>query len=520
MTELILPQSIPPAGIEWTLNDFTGVSQSPLSGAVRTLSRGQRWSVVVRYAGLSKADRAAMLSFIAACRGKANRVWLTDPSNPSRGVFPDSELLTNPDFSNGTTAWLLQSPYTAAARKGLYHAVKGAGGAAAMFAYQTIAYSANLPYMTRGIVRGGSGADETSVSAFGNTSLATGIPFPAGGGMATVATVPTATGNAGFYDGSGGNSYGRYYDISYASVQQIALVDNGPNLLIFSNTGANAAWTTNNASAGDNGTNGPNGAADAEYLLETTANASHSISQTVTGQPAAATDFQCSFTVVSVLRTWCVVQLQENTGSTKALAFVNLATGAVGTITTGGNWANTRVYVRDQGGGWFRITVVARKTNAATSISAMLLAATANGTSSYTGSTASAAVLWWHASLAQSSVPVRDTLTTTVNSSGTFPVGLGIYLKGLPISVNGLLQAGDMFEINGELKRATSDLNSDAAGLGYVAFEPALRSAVTPDNSPVVFGAPMGKFLLAADVAQPTVPGMFTDLELTFLEAS
>jgi hypothetical protein len=113
---------------------------------------------------------------------------------------------------------------------------------------------------------------------------------------------------------------------------------------------------------------------------------------------------------------------------------------------------------------------------------------------------------------------VQDTLTTSAASTGTAPTGGACDIRGLPASTNGIVLAGDMVEINGELKRAIADLNSDAAGLGYLQFEPAMRSAATPDGAAVVFGAPMGKFVMLDGGTQPSRPGYFSDFALTFAE--
>jgi hypothetical protein len=80
--------------------------------------------------------------------------------------------------------------------------------------------------------------------------------------------------------------------------------------------------------------------------------------------------------------------------------------------------------------------------------------------------------------------------------SGTSQTGNALHLKGLPASTDGLLLPGDYFEINGEIKQATAALNSDAASLGYLQFEPALVRSPA-DNDPINVTDPMGKFLVS-----------------------
>jgi hypothetical protein len=102
--------------------------------------------------------------------------------------------------------------------------------------------------------------------------------------------------------------------------------------------------------------------------------------------------------------------------------------------------------------------------------------------------------------------------------NGASQTGSRLIIDGLPTSTNGLARAGDWFEINGELKRLTADLNSDSSGNGYLIFEPTLR--VSPaDNAPVIFRSPMGRFLVAEEsTSWGTRPGIISDIELSLVE--
>lgn len=102
--------------------------------------------------------------------------------------------------------------------------------------------------------------------------------------------------------------------------------------------------------------------------------------------------------------------------------------------------------------------------------------------------------------------------------AGGSQTGGALNIDGLPTSTAGLARAGDWVEINGELKRLTADLNSDASGAGYIMFEPTLRAAPA-DNSPVVFRNPMGRFLIADDeLGWSTRPGTLSDLTISLVE--
>jgi|694.fasta_scaffold26571_15 hypothetical protein len=102
--------------------------------------------------------------------------------------------------------------------------------------------------------------------------------------------------------------------------------------------------------------------------------------------------------------------------------------------------------------------------------------------------------------------------------NGSSQTGNKLIVDGLPTSTNGVARAGDWFEVNGELKRLTADLNSDGSGNGYMIFEPSLRASPA-NNAPVIFRSPMGKFLFAEDsVSYDTRPGIISDIELNLVE--
>src|SRR5882672_4325216 len=103
--EYVLPPSIIANQADWTLLDFTGMQQSPLSGAIRTISRGQRWQAHLLFHDLITDDRASLAALVAVLRGKSNRIWFADPAYRQRGSFPAPELLANGSFANGAAGW-------------------------------------------------------------------------------------------------------------------------------------------------------------------------------------------------------------------------------------------------------------------------------------------------------------------------------------------------------------------------------------------------------------------------------
>tara|TARA_Y100001973_G_scaffold106528_2_gene185036 strand:+ start:9279 stop:9884 length:606 start_codon:yes stop_codon:yes gene_type:complete len=71
------------------------------------------------------------------------------------------------------------------------------------------------------------------------------------------------------------------------------------------------------------------------------------------------------------------------------------------------------------------------------------------------------------------------------NASGTGAVatdasgGTSIDTDGWDINITDLFYAGSYFEVNGELKMVTADVDSDGTGLATIEFSPPLRKAVT-----------------------------------------
>lgn len=104
--------------------------------------------------------------------------------------------------------------------------------------------------------------------------------------------------------------------------------------------------------------------------------------------------------------------------------------------------------------------------------------------------------------------------------NGASQTGSALNVKNLPTSTNGLLVRGDVVSIyttQWELKRLTAALNSDSGGLGYLQFESALR-ATPADSAPIAVFEPRAKFVLAADVATKTKPGMYSDATIDLME--
>jgi hypothetical protein len=116
--EVLIPPSVrPESPVEVEPVDDQTVVFSPQFA--RGISQRQTWgdplwSMRLRYKGLSEADRALLKAAIGKSRGKGANLRVT-PGLPLRGSFPATELLTNGDFSNGTTGWSAGAEYSISA---------------------------------------------------------------------------------------------------------------------------------------------------------------------------------------------------------------------------------------------------------------------------------------------------------------------------------------------------------------------------------------------------------------------
>lgn len=96
---------------------------------------------------------------------------------------------------------------------------------------------------------------------------------------------------------------------------------------------------------------------------------------------------------------------------------------------------------------------------------------------------------------------------------GASQTGNGLLIDQLPTSTDGLLLRGDLFEINGELKRVTAALNSDGSGIGYLQFDPPLVRSPA-DNDPVHMALPLSRFVVS-EAKWTNRFGVYADLDLT-----
>ena len=521
MADFFFPTNVIPSASEVTYVDSTARFQSALSGAVRTVSRpGERVKLTLNFTNLSAGKRSQLHALVAKLRGGSNRVYIPFHGMAARGSFPGGELFTNAKFTNGTTGWAVINCALSASDGTLQmRPLKDDGGS---FLQTVTVPNTDKPHTCRLFTASGQGMAGFAV---GPALRLDGV-LAGADSITTTRGLLTATGTVtnGFTDQisgafTAGGSFlrGDYLQISYTTLQQCAQVDGGGNLLLRSED-FTTTWANTRSSDAANSTAAPDGATTADSIIEdATASNTHYIQQSATVAATANLEYVGSVYLKAGTRTWAAVVLLEGTGSTAVRQYVNLSTGALGTLSAGANWSDQRAYVTDAGDDWYRVDVVARKTNTATSVSLRVELATGNGTNSYTGNGTSL-IYAWGGQLNQSSQPVRYTATTTAAVATASQTGTGIHVKGLPASTNGLLVAGDWIEVGGEIHQVAQALNSDAAGLGYLVLSRPVRAAKTNDTA-VIIGEPVGKFLLEdSENGWSNAPGNFSDASLTFIE--
>lgn len=92
----------------------------------------------------------------------------------------------------------------------------------------------------------------------------------------------------------------------------------------------------------------------------------------------------------------------------------------------------------------------------------------------------------------------RGVGTGTPKVNGASQTGVTLVTDGWTISQTGILKAGDLFSVNGELKMVVADCNSDSGGNATITFEPPLRASPS-DNADLTTASPTTTFKLTSD---------------------
>lgn len=530
MTDLFWPAILEPGQSDFRLRDLSGRFVSPITGTARTYSRagGQLVTASLTLPTLTGQRKAAMQALVAGLRGGVNRIWLRDHSYTRRGSFAATELLSNNTFLSGTTGWTAGSSHSAAVTDRVYRAKRtGNLGAVASGLYDNSAETVTsyAPYCARAFVVAGRGTYTDLLDIrLGSAALGTEYAQSTAQDPGYLVAAGVPYNNTAFFTVAelvnASLMAGDYLDVFYTSLARCALIDARPNVLTYSDTFTNAAWSNTRSSDAADAIEAPDGSTTADSIREdTTATSTHYIQQTESVGSGAA-DYCFSVCLKAGTRTFARVAMVESTGSDECYVDVNLSTGALGTATASGtNWTEPRAFTTSLGNGWYRIAIVGRKVSAGTTLTARLYLASALGTVSYTGGGTTQLIYAWRGGLAQSSVPFNPSLTAAAEVTGSAQSGTGLYVKGLPASSSGLLLPGDQVQIGNDLLFVSESLDSDSAGLGFLKLHRPLRGTVA-DNAPVIVAEPHGKFMLAdPENGWTNNAPAFADSTLNFVEA-
>jgi hypothetical protein len=231
MTDYVLPPDLVASEIEWSLLDNSAVFASPLSGAVRTVSRpGTRWGARMVFRAVSAQDRRRLMSLLAALRGRANRLRFTDPAYTLAGSFSCPELLSNNAAVVNTTGWTSSNAelvLTADSHLGLRLTRSGVTGD--RYAYQSaVTTVTSAPFAVRMLLGAGRGPVAAAIKAGtsqGATNLVNGATRTAAGYYSDSFTASGTSSHISFHDFISGRAAGNFQFISWASTARCALVN-------------------------------------------------------------------------------------------------------------------------------------------------------------------------------------------------------------------------------------------------------------------------------------------------------
>jgi hypothetical protein len=163
------------------------------------------------------------------------------------------------------------------------------------------------------------------------------------------------------------------------------------NLLLQSGNIANiVVWTTSLASTVPNALLAPDGNVAATKILDTSANNSHAVLQSVT---AAATGYNFSIFLKAAERSFASIWLYDGTGSNIARIWANVSGGVFGSSQSVGTFVVTGTKIEPFINGWYRVSVAAIKP-AGGSVTCRVQPATADFELFYPGDGASGIYAW------------------------------------------------------------------------------------------------------------------------------
>lgn len=264
----------------------------------------------------------------------------------SKNLQVGAEIVTNGDFSNGSTGWTLEAVWTVSAGAATY-----TSGSAGNSIYQTVSLQAGKSYRVTFSITARSGSSAVQATASGIESSG---DFTSTGNKSCILR-PAANRTQILFYASGAGSL----TIDNISVKEIAgnhasqstsasrpVLSARYNLLTYTEQFDNAAWFKGGISISANTTVAPDGTTTADTC--TTSTTTPAIYQSVTAPASSLTYSIYAKTGTGVTKPTLEFLVRNNTTST------NFDTGTFDTVTgaiTGSGWTSAAV-----GGGWYLVS--------------------------------------------------------------------------------------------------------------------------------------------------------------------
>lgn len=519
-------------------NSNTGISRSPLSGAVqRRVRDGEHFAVQMSLQNLKGADRRQMMSWLSLLNGAEHQAIIRDRSyeKPSGTLSDIAEMV---DVTFNATNWTPSGSANGSVSD-LSGGIRFKGGRT--FAGVNLvptasadgisAPTAGYSYAAKlhvGEISAGSGGqvDEASLrwldASLGNVLASDDQATTTDAEQLVVAA--TCTDASSFFlrpflkkDGLS-DTFGMIQDLSQLSAARCLLVDNGFNALTYSEQFDNVAWSKTRSSVSANATSAPDGLTSADELVEdSTASDSHFILQDYT-RTSVAEFWTASVFIKENTQQRIRLMLSDGGGTNIATAFFDSNTGTItGAASVSGTVTLAFASIDDYGNGWYRCRITALLPATTTARILINLCDGAANTITYTGD-GSSGIYLWGAQLQRGGQLGRYVETTDTATTGTDQTGKQVWVKGLNHAEDQQMQAGDQFEINGQLFVLAADLDGDETGCGLAKLTTSIRTA-PDDEDPVILYKPHGTFLLEnPSNAWSNQPGGFSSTSLSFVE--
>lgn len=522
--ELIIPPDIAPeqpVGI--TLIDDQTYPFKPQfgRGLAQFNSYGDpRWQLKMRFKGLRQKDQTRMHLVASESQGSYRTIMIT-PYTAIRGSWvaqAGAELFSNSDYSS-LTGWSGSGGGALTVNDAVMKLTVSAVGGVPQFFQNVNLPTAYAPYVIRTLNIDGPQTAGLSIGPFIGDNVGTAANgYSTDRGYKLASLVALAAGTANQYpavlSSNSGYTAGAYIQNLFTSISRCFLADGGGNNLLQSDTLDNASWTKTRTSISANASTAPDGTATADRLIEDgTASNTHIVIQNGARTNVAADICGYGYFSRAVGTRNVNIAVGNDTSNYSSCTF-DLGAGTAGGTSNTGTATNGRAFIVSVGNGWYFCCVVSRNVAATT---LFIQVAMHNGTNTTYNGDSTSAVAIWRLGATPSAVPTRGAQTVASTSAATSQAGSGIYVKGLPASQSGLLLPGDFVEIDGQLKRVTASLDSDAAGLGYLQVRPSIVRPVA-DNTPIIVTKPLGRFKFSENIDYDSMFGMNSDYDLTLEE--